>query len=383
MQKLIRNEWQRTTGKPFLTARILRHETHPEGLNVDRIRFPEGGSLEPESDAGHIISVMAGRGKFRVSGEDRHLHLAPNVHLYIPAHLKWVLDAESGTEILHVSSSTSSQARGTKLLLRDETFISACASESQMLRWILTPQYLSRRIFLRHDPVLLSKSGNPVSWFRTTMFDVAGLPGNEDGESVFKMSYNSRTEFNVCYDVSGFARVRMAAHPYRQSGQLWGPWFLLDGDSTYHLNEAAGCHEEECFLDEANQVRRFLRNKHEVQIVDGHVTLFCMFDPAPAGIENHRPGEYSDYEPLSAVLGTEAFERYQREISKYDEMVSELSMAKAVGDLDTIQKTPAWQLYCEGRRSQLAIESDLARRLALEGKGRDKILGPWLQRTDA
>ena len=383
MQKLIRNKWHRVTGKPFSTARILRHETHPEGLNVDRIRFAEDGSLEPESDVGHIISIIAGKGNLRVSGEDRrHLHLAPNVHLYIPPHLKWVLDAESGTEILHVSSPTASQARGTQLLLRDETFISACASGNQMLRWILTPQYLSRRIFLRHDPVLLSKSGNPVSWFRTTMFDVAGLPGNEDGESVFKMSYNSRTEFNVCYDVSGFARVRMADHPYRLTGQPWGPWFSLDGDSTYHLNEAAGSHEEECFLDEADQVRRFLRNKHEVQIVDGYVTLFCMFDPSPAGIENHRPGEYSDYEPLSQVLGTEAYEHYQREIAKYDEMVDTLSIAKAMGELDALHGAPSLQLYHEGRESQITLESDLDRRLVVEGKGRERIIERWLQRTD-
>jgi hypothetical protein len=45
-----------------------------------------------------------------------------------------------------------------------------------LLRWVITPQYLSRRIFLHHDPTLLSKSGHPVSWFHTTMFDVAGLP---------------------------------------------------------------------------------------------------------------------------------------------------------------------------------------------------------------
>ena len=31
-------------------------------------------------------------------------------------------------------------------------------------------------IFLAHDATLLSSSGEPVSWYRTTMFDVAGLP---------------------------------------------------------------------------------------------------------------------------------------------------------------------------------------------------------------
>ena len=176
-------------------------------------------------------------------------HLEAGVHLYLPPGLESVLNAEQGTELLHVAISSAAQARGKQMLLRDEKFLAACASGSQMLRWILTPQYLSRRIFLHHDPVLLSKSGNPVSWFRTTMFDVAGLPENEDGEPVFKMSYNSRTEFNVCYEVKGTARVRMAQHPYKETKQLWGPWLPLDGDSTYHLNEAAGSTEEECRID--------------------------------------------------------------------------------------------------------------------------------------
>src|SRR5262249_18756391 len=152
---------------------------------------------------------------------------------------------------------SASQARGRNLLLRDETFLAACAAGSQSLRWVLTPQYLSRRVFLHHDPILLSKSGNPVSWFHTTMFDVIGLPNNDEGEPVFKMSYNSRTEFNVIYDVEGEARVRFARHPYRSAGQVWEPWQPIDGDTTYHLNEAAGGPDEECEIDEATHARRF------------------------------------------------------------------------------------------------------------------------------
>ena len=191
------------------------------------------------------------------------------------------------------------------------------------------------------------------------MFDVAGLPENEDGEPVFKMSYNSRTECNVCYDVKGAARVRMAQHPYRKSKQLWSPWFPLDGDSTYHLNETAGSPEEECLIDKVTGIRQFFRNKHEVHIVDGHVTLFCLFDPAPTGIERHRPGEYSDYEPLSQVIGTGRYETHQRELVKYDEMLDRLSLAKATGELGTIHETPIWNVYLQGRQAQAAIESDL------------------------
>jgi hypothetical protein len=383
MQKLIRNNWQRKSGEPFARAAILSHEIHPEGLDVERIRFCDAGSLGPKVGVGHIISILRGSGRLLLADSRLPLHLESGVHLYLPPDLESVLHAEQGTELLHVSSVSASQARGKQLLLRDETFLAACASGSESLRWILTPQYLSRRIFLHHDPVLLSKSGNPVSWFRTTMFDVAGLPANEDGESVFKMSYNSRTEYNVCYDVNGTARVRMALHPYEKEKQFWGAWLPLDGDSTYHLNEAAGCPEEECCIDELTRTSQFLRNKHEVLIVDGHVTLFCMFDPAPAGIERHRPGEYSDYEPLSKVLGTKLYETHKLEIAKYDEMVDRLSLAKATSTLDSLHGTPVWKLYLQGRKTQAAIEAELAETLAAEGKGRERVLSPWMQTVNS
>jgi hypothetical protein len=380
MQKLIKNNWLRKPGEPFAKATVLSHEIHPEGLDIDRIRFLEAGNLTPKSSFGHIISVLRGKGKLQIAGDDKSpYYLEEGIHLYLPPGLESVLNMESGIELIHVSSPSATQTRGKKLLLRDEAFLSACATGTQLLRWALTPQYLSRRIFLHHDPILLSKSGNPVSWFRTTMFDVAGLPKNQDGEPVFKMSYNSRTECNVCYDVQGTARVRMALHPYDASKQLWSPWYPLDGDSTYHLNEAAGSPEEECRIDKATGTRQFLRNKHEVHIVDGHVTLFCIFDPAPAGIENHRPGEYSDYEPLSQVIGTELYKTYQREIARYDEMVDLLSLAKATGALNKLHGTPVWELYLRGREAQATVETKLAKTLAAAGSGRDRTIARWMQ----
>ena len=243
------------------------------------------------------------------------------------------------------------------------------------LRWILTSQYLSRRIFLDHDATLLSKSGAPVSWYRTTMFDIAGLPPNDDGEPVFKMQYNSRTEFNVCYDVQGRARVRMAEHPYREAGQAWGPWLALDGDSTYHVNEAAGGDEEE-----RGWTRRRggtpLRNKHEVHIEDGHVTLFCLFDPAPTGFERHRPGgtaTTSHWRRCSApsVCGVHA------DLARFDEMVDVLSLAKARGELGSLRGSAAWQLYALGSEAQGAHEAALLEALASDGSGRDRVVAPW------
>ncbi|MFZ5877419.1 MAG: hypothetical protein ACOYXU_13575 [Nitrospirota bacterium] len=379
IQKLIHNPWRRESGAPFETAKILRHDVHPEGLDVERVRFLAAGRLTPNPGVGHVISVLRGRGSLRVGGVDSPYRVDAGVHVYLPPGAESVLDAEAGAELLRVSGASASQARGTRVLLRDETFLAACASGAQSLRWILTPQYLSRRIFLHHDPILLSKAGNPVSWFRTTMFDVAGLPGNQDGEPVFKMSYNSRTEFNVCYDVKGAARVRMAQHPYAAAKQGWGPWLPLDGDSTYHLNEAAGGPEEECRVDEATRLPQYLRNKHEVQIIDGHVSLFCLFDPAPTGVERHRPGEYSDYEPLANVLGTEAYQVHQREIARFDEMVDRLSLAKATGALSALQGTPMWETYLRGRATQAAIEAELARALTAQAKGRERVVAAWMR----
>lgn len=380
MEKLIKNNWHRESGEPFDRAQILKHEIHPEGLDVDRIRFFESGCLTLRPNQGYIISILRGIGKLHLKGSDKQtLHLEAGVHLYIPPGSESVLEAESATELLRVSSPSASQASGKKLLLRNETFLAACASGSHSFRWILTPQYLSRRIFLRHDPTLLSKSGHPISWFHTTMFDVSGLPKNEEGEPVFKMSYNSRTEVNFCYDVKGTARVRMAQHPYRKIKQLWNPWLSLDGDSTYHLNEAAGGPEEECLIDESTQTSQTFRNKHEVYIVPEYVSLFCLFDPAPTGVERHRPGEYSDYEPLSQVLARKEYETYAREIAKYDEMVDHLPMARAMGKLEALKGTPIWELYLRGREAQAAIETELVKTVTAEGNGRAQVIVRWIQ----
>lgn len=384
MRNLIKNNWSREAGECFAKAKIICHEIHPEGLDVYRIRFLEAGYLTPIANLGHIISVLRGNGRLHLLGDDRQsFHLEAGVHLYLPPGLAVVLDAELGTELLQVSGASTSQARGKQFLLRDETFLAACASGSQMLRWILTPQYLSRRIFLHHDCTLLSKAGNPVSWFHTTMFDVAGLPENDNGEPVFKMCYNSRTEFNVCYDVEGSACVRMALHPYDEAKQHWGPWLALDDDSTYHLNEAAGCPEEECRINEVSGMLKYLRNKHEVSIIDGYVTLFCLFDPAPTGVERHQPGEYSDYEPISNVIGTRLYANYIEEIARYDQMVDRLSLSKAMGTLSTFHGTQIWELYERGREAQAIIESELAETLASEGEGRARVISPWIQTVTA
>ena len=211
------------------------------------------------------------------------------------------------------------------------------------------------------------------------MFDVTGLPCNDEGQPVFKMSYNSRTECNVCYDVRGEARVRMAKHPYDSTSQTWWPWLPLDGDSNYHLNETAGGADEERRTDAVTGEVNYLRNKHEVSITGGHVTLCCLFDPAPTGVERHRPGEYSDYVPLPLVIGTDEYRHHRQTISSFDEMVDVLSAAKANGTLDRHRGSWLWKLYEEGREEQVAAEARILGMLSADGIGRRQVIAAWMQ----
>ncbi len=387
MGNVIRNRWVEDTDAPLVRARIMRGHEVPEGVDVERVRATGAARVPLDPGYGHLLSVIEGAGRAIVDGEP--LALGAGVHLFVPPETVVPVEVEAGASLVHVATPG---ARGRRVLLRDEAFVSACAIEGQALRWTLTPQYLSRRVFLHHDPVLLSKSGHPLSWFHTTMFDVAGLPPNADGESVFKMSYNSRTELNVCYDVRGEARVRMADHPYSgtprtgltgTSGavsgavQSWGAWQALDGDATYHLDEAAGGPHEERLVDPVTGAARTLRNKHEVYSSDGYVSLYCLFDPAPTGVERHRPGEYSDYEPFEAVAVRDEYRAHQREIARLDAMVDRLSLARARGRLDAERGGEAWDVYQRGREAQRALEAALVAALAAEGLGRDAVVERW------
>lgn len=335
MGKVVRNLWAPLGALPLERAQILSQSTSPEGLDVERVRFRDRASLDLDPRAAHIVGVIRGRAVLDTPSTGP-LALEPGCHVFVPINERATLRAEDGFEIALVSGTN---ARGRRVILRDETFVRACAEETQSLRWILTPQYLSRRIFLHHDETLLSRRGDPISWFHTTMFDVAGLPPNDEGEPVFKMAYTTRTEFNVCYEVSGHARVRMTG-----SGEpRWGPWQSLDGESTYHL-------------DEPPRPDGAVRNKHEISAVGGHVTLFCAFDPAPTGIERHRPGEYSDYEPYHVVAERPEHASHQARIGRFDEMVDGLSLAKARGALAAAKHDALWRLHLAGREAQRRLE---------------------------
>jgi hypothetical protein len=332
-----------------------------EGLFVERLRFTRDAELPPVG-AGEIVSVVRGGCAIETSLGD--LVLDPATHVFLPAAERQALRVRAGTELLRMSASpeAGSSARGHRVLVRNERFLAAAATTTLMLRWIFTSQYVSRRIFLHHDLALVGRNGDPVSWFHTTMFDTRGLPANAEGEPVFKMSYNSRTEFNVLYDVAGDVRVRFAEHPYSDQAQRWGPWHALDSETTYRLLEPATIGP--------------LRNKHEVFADGGHASLFCVFDPAPTGVERHQPGDYSDYEAFSVVSQRGEYARHREVIGEFDRMVDALSLAVARGESTAgrADLQAATRTYELGLAAQRTLEASV---LEACGPSRRAALEPW------
>lgn len=377
MEKIIRNQWQQVE-EGHLRADILKRSNHAEGLDVSRLCFEQPGKIELNAFDGHILAVLSGKVLLSVNSYENPLRLGPSGHLYIPPGEHAQLKTSGDSQLIHVSG-PKEQARGAKLIVRDEQFLRATADSDRLFRWILTPQYLSRRVFLYHDQTLLSKNGDPVSWFHTTMFDVNGLPINAEGLSVFKMSYDNQTEVNVCFDVCREAKVRMAYHPYSDGNQKWTEWQLLDSNTTYYLNEASNGAEVEWHLDQETSEQTSKRNKHEVFITEaGYVSLCCLFDPAPTGIERHLPGEYSSYEHIRKIIETEAYARYLKAQTPYDEMIDELSLQKAQATIDVIRKNPLWKRYQDGLKNQMKHESQLIQQLQEVGKGRDGVVLKWV-----
>ncbi len=370
MTTLIPNSWEPLSERVSV-ARILKHDVHPEGLDFDRARFSGDATYEMPRDAGSLLSVLSGTLELATS-EHKSLTLEAGTHVYLPPNSQPRLRGQAGTDILHACAPAAHRARGTHMMVRSDRFIAGCALAGRSLRWILTPQYLSRRAFLHHDRTLVSPRGEPLSWFHTTMFDARGLPENNEGSPVFKMSYNHRTEPNVCYEVKGSAHVRIAHHPYSES-QAWGPWQTLTGDVTYHLCEDL---DESEWVAGDGKTQEPRRNKHEVRILNGHVSLVCMHNPGCTGAERHSEGEYTGYGDLAEVLGTAEHLAHLERISPMDSVVDALSLALAMGqDPKTLAE---WAAYKEGLACQQAVEADLLETLRLEGHGREQILASWV-----
>ncbi|MGR9106626.1 MAG: hypothetical protein ACU843_06800 [Gammaproteobacteria bacterium] len=370
--KIINNPWEPCSiGEGVMISRVLDRRIHVEGLDINRMKSESGGHFPFANEDGHVFSLIHGGGRLHLKSESAPLTLGAGTHTYLPPGSEARLEISAGAFLVHVAG-PKEQARGKHVLIRNEKYL-------QAYRFTLTPQYLSRRAFVHRDQALVSKNGDPVSWFHTTMFDTTGLPSNVEGKPVFKMSYDNQTEPNVVYDVGGKASVRMARHPYVMADeQVWDPWADLNGATTYYLNEGAHGTEIEWHLDPVTRERYSLRNRHEVFIETGsHVSLCCLFDPAPTGLETHQPGEYSSYTPVAKTLGTPEYARYLEQMAPLDEMVNTLSLLEARGQLEEAGQLPEWTLYESTLHAQLDKEETLSNQLKNEGNGREKIIEPW------
>ncbi len=387
-----------------------------------------------DNDRGHIFSLLKGSAKLKLQTDDANnelgidsetpLTIAAGTHMYIPPHhhASIAFSTSQSSYAIHVSGQ-SEYATGTKLLIRNERF-------ARSARDTLTPQYLSRRIFTNRDETLTSKYGTKIAWFHTTMFDSTGLAVNDEGKPVFKMSYNDQTEPNVVYEVGGIGKVRFAIHPYLTSSssssgsdkqkQVWSDWRSIDEDVTYYLNETADGKEvekvvKEVPVDTTNKSKNkdskaalispawpssheiqtetkisTLRNRHEVYIQPSQsqsqsafVSLCCLFDPGPTGLEVHQPGEYSSYGPVSETVQTPEYQEFVRRMAPVDEMIDVLSLEAAKGrDDESLKKLPQWSIFEAEKMKQLEKQTLLVDQLAKEGNGREKIVEAWRLKSD-
>jgi hypothetical protein len=385
LSKVIRNSWQ-----PINNAENSNLEYAPvldtnavEGLKINRYRSTGSSSLILNPEEGHLVSLIRGTARLEISSEPQPLQLGSGTHLYVPPDASAVLSFTADALAIQVSGPRE-QAIGQTLMVRTERFARAA-------RDVLTPQYLSRRIFTHRDRTLVSKYKTPIAWFHTTMFDSTALPPNVEGDGVFKMSYDNQTEPNVVYEVGGKAAVRFAKHPYvtdrpgtDSHAQLWTDWCAIDGETTYYLNEAVDGIEIEHHIDPVTQQSYTLRNRHEVKIQPGdqgepgYVSLCCLFDPGPTGLEQHQPGEYSSYAPVATILGTPEYQDFLTRMEPIDRMIDDLSLAAARGaTIATLQQLPAWPIYQEQQAAQITKQQALIDQLAAAGNGRDKIVAPW------
>lgn len=360
--KIIVNNWQ-DLDERFRVSQILDRAVGCEDIELWRYEAEEGAVLNLAANQGHIVSLLAGEAVME-SGDDSvaDLCITEGTHVYVPPACAASLRFSARSSLIQACA-PDSRPHGTQLLVHNERYLAP-------VRFVLTPQYLSRRAFLHRDHTLVSRDGNRVAWFNTTMFDTQGLPPNIDGESVFKMSYDNQTEVNVVYDVGTRASVRFANHPYAEPDvQSWSDWHSLDGDTTYYLNEGAKGPEIEHHADPDSGKEYCLRNRHEIFIAPGsHVSLCCMFDPGPTGLETHQPGEYSSYVPVAEVVDTKMYRDFLASVVAADDMVRTLSLAQARNDGVPDRSSPKWEEYeyVLGRaleaEEQLIREADKERR---------------------
>jgi hypothetical protein len=372
-QKIIVNDFRPAPdGGAYEVANVLNALDHSEGHDLDRVRFTGQGEFRPQDTEGHVISFTGGKGVLEITNPTTHETesyevgsehiggegLEGEVHCYIPkgfsARIISSADKPLTFEKMSSNQVAGSDAPGTEFLIRDERVMQNNHGEiefegdrQQVTRWVVTPQYTSRRAFLDHDATLTAKlkpgqtTPDPVSMWHTSMNDTTQLADsalNADNIKVFRMSYNNGTEFNIVQKVTGpepedgrpKAEVRYAIHPYMDENdpvamreQQWSPWMPLDEAPTYYLNEPAGAEERvtERPAGEEEQQKE-LRNRHEVRISEGcRVYLHCSFNPAPTGSEMHAVGKYSGYAKAADTKALPRYGAYIAEMRRLDEVL--------------------------------------------------------------
>ena len=369
VNKIIPCNWVSHEDSPKIrSAKLIDRSNSAEGIDVSRHDCDRGAVLTLAGADGHIFSLIEGSAILSSPFLNESLSIRSGMHIYIPPGLDAALSIQTDSVCINATAPRN-QSRGTKLLIHDEQFLRSS-------RFVLTPQYLSRRAFLHRDETLLSRSGDPVSWFHTTMFDTSGLPQNEEGLEVFKMSYDYQSEINVVYETRGRSCVRFAKHPYGDGEQqLWSDWFDLDSEMTYYLNESADGDDVERKVCPKTGRNLQKRNKHEIFVeAGGYVSLCCMFDPAPTGVETHSPGEYTSYGPVTDVLNSDEYRSLLHRTGPDDEMIRTLSMAIARDPDRNLDDSPHWPVYMSALDQSIKEQGRLLSESAAQ---REHILQNW------
>ena len=307
---------------------IINPENNPHDFQITRILFNEGSFILPS--LGCIIAII--EGSVLVSYKNTDYHLETNTFMFLPASIEGKMISKGIAKVILIAAKNTTQTRGTKIIIRNLSILKANSH-----RWILTSQYLSRRVFLYHDQTLVSRTGYPITITLTTVFSSEGLKENNQGLPVFRMQYDNHFETNVMVEVKGISKVRYAIKPYfdDESLQRWEEWNDLDDMTCYNLYESEQEEERDdnCSLniDEKSKenVKCRGRNKHEIYADEEHTNL-CIFDPALTGDEKHQEGLYSSYRKLEESISDESYLQFLSSITPIDNLTDELSLMESL-----------------------------------------------------
>ena len=122
-ERLETNIWRAASA----TAQILKHEVHPEGFDVDRIRFFDAGRLALRADVGHIISIFRGKARLYLapSTKGNLSNLRAGIHLYLPPGPETARGGVGDGTPARVKHIGLAGSREPTSIVRDEDFLAA------------------------------------------------------------------------------------------------------------------------------------------------------------------------------------------------------------------------------------------------------------------